>query len=57
MKRVEKPTLLDPQGEFELVVAVDGPGVVVEATEFGGELLGEAVNGEDAFGADAVDGF
>ena len=30
---------------------------MVEATEFGGELLGEAVNGEDAFGADAVDGF
>lgn len=42
---------------LELIAAVDRPGVVVLAAEFGGELAGVAVDGEDALGPDSFDRF
>lgn len=48
--------LLFPK-ELELVIAVNGPGVVAAGAEFGGELAGAAVKGVNVFWGDFFDGF
>ena len=44
------------QVEFHLISAIDRPGVIVLATEFGGEFPGVAVNSNDAPGIDPAHG-
>ncbi len=43
--------------EFELVISVDGPGVVSEGAEVRGEWAGLSVEGEDLFWGDFFHGF
>ena len=49
--------LVGEEREFDLVVAIDGPGFVTAFAQVAGELAGGAVKGEDLLGFDLGDCF